>query len=211
MRDADAPATFLATVAGSAGAYRVLSRLLSELPRSLDAAVIATLHAGPASALAESLQAGSSLEVRSPRAGDLLRPGRAYVPSGVHLIVNPDATLSVAPARRPRLFRPSADWLFESAGVSFRERHVAIVLSGMMWDGAATLPLVKREGGTVWVQDPAECAFPDMPRAAIASGCVDAVLPASGLAEALVGLVAARDRSADQASWESPFEFDAAC
>jgi chemotaxis response regulator CheB len=51
-----------------------------------------------------------------------------------------------------------------------RERHIAIVLGGMLDDGASKLRAVRAAGGTVLVQEPASCAFDDMPRAAIARG-----------------------------------------
>ena len=33
------------------------------------------------------------------------------------------------------MFRPSADWFFESAADSFGDRHIVIILSGMLSEG----------------------------------------------------------------------------
>ena len=77
---------------------------------------------------------------------------------------------------RVRFFRPSGDWLFESASASFGARTVAIVLSGAQDDGARGAVAVRNAGGIVIVQDPATCDYPEMPSAAITTGAVRHVL-----------------------------------
>lgn len=180
--------------------------LLADLPPGFNAAVVAMLHTGPGSLLAETLQTAVKLVVWVAEPEQLLRAGHVYVaPHGAHLIVNPDARLTLSDAPRRKLFRPSADWLFESATASFGSRHIAVVLSGLLGDGAAMLRTVKRAGGTVFVQAPDEAAFGDMPRAAIATGCADHVLPVRSIARALRDVLGSRDVTVDVAAWESPF------
>ena len=101
-----------------------------------------------------------------------------FVPAANHLTVNSNATLTVSSGPRIRFFRPSGDWLFESASASFGARTVAIVLSGGQDDGARGAVAVRKAGGTVIAQDPATCAYPDMPAAAIRAGAVSHVLAA---------------------------------
>ena len=164
------------------------------------------LHTGPGSVLAQTLRDRSRLPVWSAECGQLLRAGNVYVaPQGTHVIVNPDARLTISAAPRLRLFRPSADWLFESAAASFGDRHVAVVLSGMLSDGATRLRTVKRLGGAVVVQSPDDAIRPDMPAAAIATGVADLVLPVADMPEALWHLLSTRDSERDAAMWESPF------
>jgi chemotaxis response regulator CheB len=205
--DADRAATCLITVAGSAGAFETMRQLLTSLPSDLNAALVLMLHTGPGRVLAQTLGLRASLRVEEAASGALLLPGTAYVaPPGVHVVVNPDARLSTSTADRIRLFRPSADWLFESAAASFGERHVAVVLSGMLSDGARRIRAVKRAGGTIVVQSPSEAPYPEMPLAAIETGCVDRVVGAGEMAQVLADLVAARDMAADTRHWGSPFE-----
>ena len=74
-------------------------------------------------------------------------------------------------------------------------RLVAIILTGMQTDGAQGVRDVKRRGGRVLVQDPATARASGMPSAALATGCVDFVLPAAR--------IGARDRRAHHGSGRS--------
>lgn len=199
-------ATYLVTIAGSAGALKPLRYLLSELPTALQAAVIVVVHTGEGSCLAEALNKPSKLRVCTGASGQLLTAGTVYVaPPGAHVVVNPDARLTIAAAPPVRFFRPSADWLFESAAASFGDRHVAVVLSGMLSDGAAALRTIKRHGGAVLVQSPGDAMSSEMPVAAIDTGAVDAVVPIRDMARAVCALVSRRDTDRDSAMWEAPF------
>jgi len=199
-------ATTLVTIAGSAGGLDGLRRILSALPANLDAAVAAMLHAGAGSMLAQTLTRYSRLRVREVASGDFLRNGCVHVPRPcTHLVVNPDSRLSVSGAEAG-LFRPSADWLFESAAASYRERHVAVVLSGMLFDGSRQLRAVKKLGGTILVQSPADAQYPDMPKAAIATRLVDRVVAIDGMAAAICEAVDRCRREHHVSVWEAPFD-----
>jgi two-component system chemotaxis response regulator CheB len=85
--------------------------------------------------------------------------------------------------------KPTADALFASVASSFGARAIAVVLSGYLSDGAEGSRVIKQLGGIVLVQDPATAEAAGMPSAAIATGCVDSVLPLSSMGAALAGLV----------------------
>jgi two-component system chemotaxis response regulator CheB len=84
---------------------------------------------------------------------------------------------------------PSADYLFASIAGSFTSRAVGVVLSGFLNDGARGIRLIHELGGRTLVQSPATAVAPDMPNAAIATGCVEFVVPLEGLSSALMGIV----------------------
>ncbi len=85
--------------------------------------------------------------------------------------------------------RPSADLLFESVAASYKDRAIAVVLSGSGSDGAMGAQAIKKTGGTVIVQENAE--FTGMPEATINAADVDFILPVDEIAPALVTLVSA--------------------
>src|SRR5205807_8269727 len=66
---------------------------------------------------------------------------------------------------------------------------LATIRTGAGSDGALGIKAVKATGGIILVQDPAEAEHPSRPRAAIATGIVDFVLPISQLATQLVALI----------------------
>jgi two-component system, chemotaxis family, protein-glutamate methylesterase/glutaminase len=68
---------------------------------------------------------------------------------------------------------------------------VAVILTGSLADGADGCRAVKRGGGRVLAQDPATARASSMPANAIATGCVDFVLPLDRVAAALLALTTA--------------------
>ena len=183
------------TIAGSAGAFPGLCRVLADLPPDLNAAVVAILHTGSGSALASALATQSRLVISEATSGEQLCNGRVYVaPPQTHLLVDSHGRLTVVDAPHAGVYRPSADWLFESAARCFTSRHVAVVLSGLLSDGARQVSLVKRLGGSVLAEDPCDAAYPPMPAAAIATGSVDVVVAIEQMADAIC--VAVRQHAA---------------
>ena len=84
--------------------------------------------------------------------------------------------------------RPAVDPLFRSAAVSYGPQVIAVVLSGMLDDGAAGLEAVKRCGGLTVVQDPADAQARDMPLSALDACQIDYRAPASKIGQVLAQL-----------------------
>jgi two-component system chemotaxis response regulator CheB len=169
-----------------------LSQVLSVLPADFPAPVVVVQHLDRQhpSHMAEILGRRTCLLVKEARQGDVLSPGTVSIaPPDQHLLVNADATLSLSHAELVHFVRPSADLLFESVAASFKQRALAVVLTGMGSDGAMGVKAIKKMGGTVVVQDKATAEFPGMPRAAIETGSVDFILRLEEIAPALVDLV----------------------
>src|SRR5205085_1883898 len=145
-------------MAASAGGLTALSRILSTLPANFPAAIVVVQHLarGHRSWMAEILGRRTHLQVKEAQEGDSLRPGTVFIaPPNRHLLVNPDATLSLSQAELVHFVRPSADLLFESVAARFRERAVAVVLTGMGFDGTTGVLAIKKMGGIVIAQDEA--------------------------------------------------------
>jgi two-component system, chemotaxis family, protein-glutamate methylesterase/glutaminase len=169
--------------------------VLAALPEDFPAALVVVQHLDPRhrSLMAEILGKATALPVKEAREGDRLETGRAYIaPPNRHLLVNPDHTLSLTQTELVHFVRPSADLLFESTAASYRERAIAVVLSGSGKDGAMGVKAIKKMGGTVIVQDEKTAEFSGMPEAARETGMVDFVLPLKEIAPALQTLMTGR-------------------
>jgi two-component system, chemotaxis family, protein-glutamate methylesterase/glutaminase len=183
-------------LAASAGGLRALSEVLAGLPRDFPAATVVVQHLDRRhrSLMAEILSRRTSLTVKEAKEGDRLGPGVVYIaPSDRHLLVNQDGTLSLSHSELVHFVRPSADLLFESVAASFKDRSIAVVLSGSGSDGSMGVKAVKKMGGTVIVQDEKSSEFYGMPGAALQTGSVDFVLPLEEIPSALVTLVVRGD------------------
>jgi two-component system chemotaxis response regulator CheB len=179
-------------VATSAGGLRALGAVLGALPARFPAAVIVLQHLArhQPSVLADILRRRTGLHVKEAAEGDRLKPGTVFVaPPDRHLLVNPDATLSLSTAELVHFVRPSADLLFESAAGAFKSRLIAVVLTGSGSDGSLGLQAVKKRGGRILVEDEATAEFSGMPHAAILTGHADRILALGDIAPALVALV----------------------
>jgi two-component system chemotaxis response regulator CheB len=179
-------------VAASAGGLQALSGLFSALPADFPAALVVVQHLDPRhrSLMADILSRRTTLKVKQAEEGDELSPGTVHIaPPNKHLLVNPDGTLTLAQSELVHFVRPSADLLFESVAASFKDRAIAVVLTGTGSDGTMGVQAIKKMGGTVIAQDEATAEFFGMPGAAIHTGSVDFVLPLKEIPSALVTLV----------------------
>ena len=187
-----APAFDIVALAASAGGLNALSAVLSELPGDLLVPVVVVQHLDPRnrSFIAEILDKRAALKVTKAEQGVRLEAGLAYIaPPGQHLLVNDDATIMLTKTGMVHFVRPSADLLFESVAGSYRERAIAVVLSGIGSDGSMGVKAIKTTGGTVIAQDERTSEFFGMPGAAIDTGSVDFILPLEEIAGAIVTLV----------------------
>jgi two-component system chemotaxis response regulator CheB len=177
----------------SAGGLNALSHVVAALPVDFPAALVVVQHVDRRhrSLMADILAKRTRLAVSEAREGDTLAAGHAYIaPPNRHLLVNPDRSLSLTQTELVHFVRPSADLLFESVAASYRDRAIAVVLSGSGEDGAMGVTAIRKTGGTVIVQDPRSAEFAGMPQAAQKTGAADFVLALDEIAPALQKLCA---------------------
>jgi two-component system chemotaxis response regulator CheB len=183
----------IVALAASAGGLNALSRVLAGLPAGFPVPLVVVQHLDPRhrSLMAEILSKRTPFSVTEARDGESLEAGRVYIaPPDRHLLVNPDGTLTLTRTELVHFVRPSADLLFESVAAAYRERAIAVVLSGTGTDGSMGVKAIKTTGGTVIVQDEATAEFVGMPAAAREAATADFILPLGDIAPALAKLVA---------------------
>lgn len=174
----------LVVVGSSWGGLQAVGRLLADLPRDFEPAVVIAQHRHPDSqpgTLQHLLQRQTERPVLEAEDKLAIEPRHVYVaPPDYHLLVE-RGSFALSVDDRVRHARPSIDVLFESAAHAYGDRVVGIILTGANDDGARGLARIKELGGVAVVQDPAAAAKREMPDAAIASTAADAILPLEGI------------------------------
>ena len=173
----------------SAGGVEAYCEILRGLPSDLAASVFIVQHIGSRSVLADVLGRCAALQLATAADGEGVRHGRVYVaPVGRHLLLE-RGRVRLSRAGRENNQRPSVDALFRSAAKAYRSRVIAVVLSGMLDDGAAGSCAVKERGGVVIVQDPRTALHSSMPENALQAVQADYCVPLAEIAGLLVKLV----------------------
>lgn len=177
-------------VGASAGGLEALRSFVGNLPTNMRMTYIVAQHLSPAhdSLLTELLGRETHLPV--VEASDDLRvePNTIYVTPQNTNIKFAAGRLKLLPPSSGAYPKPSVDVLLMSIAEEAGEQGVAIVLSGTGSDGALGLRAVKAAGGCTYAQDDESAKYNGMPHAAIATGCVDFVLPPERIADELVKL-----------------------
>ncbi|WP_121822757.1 chemotaxis-specific protein-glutamate methyltransferase CheB [Halostella salina] len=180
-------------IGASTGGPKVVERILRELPPELNARVLVVQHmpASFTSRLAARLDDLSPYDVREAVDGDSVGPGEAVVAKGeYHMRVAPtdgdDLRVRLTEDPRRHGVRPAIDVTMESAAEAVDEGLVGVALTGMGKDGAAGIESIHRAGGTTIAQDEASSPVFGIPRKAIETGAVDAVLDAASIPAGIV-------------------------
>jgi two-component system, chemotaxis family, protein-glutamate methylesterase/glutaminase len=175
----------------SAGGLYSLIDILQHLPSDYRIPIIIVQHRSKdhRELLEEVLQHKCKINIVQAEEKESVLPGQVYIaPPDYHLLIESDKRFSLTSDELVKHSRPSIDVLFESAAVVYKEKLIGIVLTGASSDGAVGIAMFKRYGGITLAQDPAEAAFPYMPKASIETRKVDKVLSLEKIREFLLHL-----------------------
>lgn len=138
--------------------------ILKNLSADLPAAIVILLHTplGSPYSLQESLGRFSRLPIIEVENQEPLQQGFIFVPPPGR---SATCSCGMITAEKGVLDRPvsTINRLFTSAAQSYRERVIAVILTGLLRDGTEGLRAVHEAGGLTMVQDPREAEYPDMP------------------------------------------------
>lgn len=181
----------MVVMAASAGGLNALSRILSTLPADFPVPIAVVQHrsAKPPHLLSKVLGRKTELHVKDAAEGESVLAGNVYIaPADRHLSLA-DHKFALTDHRKIRHVRSSANPLFTSAAEAYKGKVIAVVLTGGDSDATDGVQSVKDAGGVVIAQDAATSEHFAMPKSAIATGCVDYVLPVEKIGPAILKLV----------------------
>jgi two-component system, chemotaxis family, protein-glutamate methylesterase/glutaminase len=167
----------------STGGTEALRKILTRLPGNLPGiCIVQHIPAHFSLAFAQRLNELCAFEVREARNGDVVAPGLALIaPGGFHIVLGWRGNgYEVRLSEGPKIHyqRPAVDVLFGSAVKAGAAPHaLAVLLTGMGSDGAASMLELRNAGARTIAQDEASCVVFGMPREAIRLGAAESVLP----------------------------------
>jgi two-component system chemotaxis response regulator CheB len=178
-------------IGGSAGSFQVVTKILSALPKTLSIPVLLSMHRlkHVRSGFLEALALKSNLPIIEPDDKEQIKPGRAYLaPANYHMYIELGNRIALSTEEPLNHSRPSIDLSFITAAQSYREKLIAIILSGANSDGAIGLQKVKEHNGITIVQDPKECQVRTMTEAAIKQTQIDYIFTTDQIIKFLLKL-----------------------
>ena len=185
---ADGAAIPLVGIGASAGGLEVFKRLLGDLPDDTGFAIVCIQHLDPnhQSLLTEILGRATSMPVSEAADGVQVEANHVYViPENADLTIASGA-LKLAPRTQTPGTHMPIDRFLRSLADQRGSRAIGVILSGAGSDGAAGVEAIRAAGGVTFAQDAATAKAASMPNAAVATGCVDFVLPPEGIVAELV-------------------------
>jgi len=186
----------IVVIGSSTGGPRSLNMIIPNLPADFPYPIVIVQHMPPGftKSLAVRLDKASELTVKEAEEGDVLRKGVVYVAPGDHHLGAKYENGSVKlfldnKTGKINNVRPSVDYTLDKIAEIYKNRTIAIILTGMGRDGTKGAFKVKFYGGTVIAEAEETCVVFGMPKSVIDEGYADYILPAYKIPEKLVELV----------------------
>lgn len=178
----------------STGGPRALQEVVTNLPAHIDAPILIVQHmpAGFTKSLADRLHQLSKIDVKEAEQGDILKNGTAYIaPGGYHLKIRKvglNFEVQLDKSEPPRSgHRPSVDVMFENVSHFNDFDKVAVIMTGMGYDGSKGLVKLKENGNVIAIAESQEtCIVYGMPKAAVETQLVDEVVDVDEIAETIM-------------------------
>ncbi|MGE7982609.1 protein-glutamate methylesterase/protein-glutamine glutaminase [Solibacillus sp. NPDC093137] len=178
----------------STGGPRALQEVITKIPANVGAPILIVQHmpAGFTKSLAARLDQLSEIHVKEAEQGDLLQKGTAYIaPGGYHVKlrkIGSSFAVVLDDQEPPRAgHRPSVDVMFEDVSQYSEFDKIAVIMTGMGYDGSKGLVSLKKIGNVTAIAESAEtCIVYGMPKAAVETQLVDEVADVDDIAQTIM-------------------------
>lgn len=177
-------------IGASVGGVEALHTIVANLPATIEAAVLVTLHIGAHESILPSLLEDiGTLSASHAVHGDIIRAGHIFVAPPDHHMTVERGKIALTKGPRENMARPSIDPMLRGAARTYGRNLIGVILTGGLNDGTAGLHEVKARGGIAVVQDPSNAVGGGMPQSAITHVDVDYVVNITEIAPLLVRLL----------------------
>jgi chemotaxis response regulator CheB len=174
-------------VGGSAGGLDAYIRLLKHLPDDMGVAIVIVNHLRSAATLLhEILPRYTKMPVELITERLDIQPNHVFIiPEKRDLHVLGDE-FRLKPISKPRGWPDVITVFLRSLTQNWDGKLIAVIVSGYDGDGAEALCGIREAGGITIAQKPETADQPDMPKSAIASGCIDFILSPEDIAKKII-------------------------
>jgi len=170
--------TYVVGIGASAGGLEALERLFRAMPVDTGMTFVVIQHLSPdfKSLMDELLERFTRMQAIPVTDRIKIKPNKIYLlPPRKDMVINGDELITTNRSPEKVLSLPINSF-FRSLASTWGEKAIAIVLSGTGSDGSAGIMDIREYGGLVLSQNEESSRFDGMPRSAINTGCVDAIL-----------------------------------
>ena len=179
--------THVVGIGASAGGLEAIERLFRAMPADTGMAFVVIQHLSPdfKSLMKELVERFTPMRAVPVYDSVRVEADTVYLlPPKKEMVIEGDRLIATDRPAEKQLSLP-INLFFRSLAASWGEKAVAIVLSGTGSDGSAAAMDVREAGGLVLAQSEQTSRFDGMPRSAIETGCVDAIMPPEEMPTAL--------------------------
>ena len=178
----------LVGIGASAGGLEVLRDLIGTLSACDNLSYVIAQHVSPThvSMLMKLLAPQTQLEVTDLKDKQIPEAGVIYITPPNRDVVLKNGELRLKQPKQKIGPKPCINTFFTSLAEERGEKAIGVILSGTGSDGASGIKAIKTQGGVTIAQEPELAKYDGMPKAAIHTGCVDFVLPANKIGEAIL-------------------------
>ena len=169
--------TPMVAIGASAGGLEPFEKFFDSMPVDSGLAFAVIQHLSPdfESMMDELLSRHSSMDIKRVVNGLVVKPNTIYLnPPRSDMIVE-NGQFKLTPRPKSDQLNLPIDIFFSSLAAEYKDKAIAIILSGTGSDGTRGAGLVKEVDGKVLVQSPASAKFDGMPRSVIESGNFDGI------------------------------------
>jgi len=176
----------IVAIGASAGGLEELSLFFDHTPPDgISYVIVQHLSSDFKSRMAELLARHSKLEIKEAENGMLVRRNIVYLIPHDKFMTIKDGRLWLSEKDTVRGPHMTINTFLDSLALDYREKAIAVILSGLARDGTDGIIKIKEAGGMVIAREPTTSQFGSMPSNAIATGLVDFVLEPQSMPEVI--------------------------
>ncbi len=184
--------TKIVAIAVSTGGPQALEKILPCFSNDFPVGIVIVQHIAErfSRELAMWLDEKTRITVAEAKDRDRIKPGIALIaPGGRHLIVEKNGSVTITEEPKGLVNIPSADVMLESVARAYGPKALAIIMTGMGYDGARGMTVIKESGAGTIAQDEKSSMVFGMNKAAIENGSIDRIVSLDDIPDTVMEMV----------------------